>query len=138
MGLPSTYQLRNVSICVFACVVRRSARIGAFIHAQAVLEIKGKAWTSFWSFYPRTRIHTYFQAVLLSMEEEVGIVLDEGIVVNRHSLRRILRGPGDVEQLVRFIFVLTLLPGVCRVRFILLSTLTYTPSARRRVDCLRG
>jgi hypothetical protein len=51
------------------------------------------------------------------MEEDVGIVLDEGVIINRHSMRRILRGPGDVEPLVRFIFVLSLLPGVCRVRF---------------------
>jgi hypothetical protein len=71
------------------------------------------------------------------MEEDVGIVLDEGVIINRHSMRRILRGPGDVEPLVRFIFVLSLLPGVCRVRFILLLTLTYTPSARRRVHRLR-
>jgi hypothetical protein len=51
------------------------------------------------------------------MEEDVGIVLDEGVIINRHSMRRILRGPGDVEPLVRFSFVLSLLPSVCRVRF---------------------
>ena len=35
-----------------------------------------------------------------SMEEDVGIVLEEGVVINRHSMRRILRGPVDVEILV--------------------------------------
>ena len=35
------------------------------------------------------------QAVLESLEEDLGIVLEGGITVNRHSMRRILRGPLD-------------------------------------------
>merc|ERR1712100_529003 len=37
------------------------------------------------------------EAVLESLEEDLGIVLDGGIYVNKHSMRRILRGPLDVE-----------------------------------------
>ena len=40
------------------------------------------------------------QAVLESLEEDLGIVLEGGITVNRHSMRRILRGPlaADLES----------------------------------------
>ena len=37
------------------------------------------------------------EAVLESLEEDLGIVMDGGIYVNKHSMRRILRGPLEVE-----------------------------------------
>lgn len=39
------------------------------------------------------------EAVLESMEEDTGIVLEGGVVINRHSMRRILRGPRDMEAM---------------------------------------
>ena len=39
------------------------------------------------------------EAVLESLKEEPGIVFEEGIYINKHSMRRILRGPAEVESL---------------------------------------
>jgi hypothetical protein len=68
------------------------------------------------------------EAVLASMEEDVGIVLEEGVIVNRHSLRRILRGPADVEMIVRTIFVFLMPPlpvAICCLQFSLQLMFTY-------------
>jgi hypothetical protein len=78
--------------------------------------------------HAHTRVHTYEQAVLASMEEDVGIVLEEGVIVNRHSLRRILRGPADVEMIVRTIFVFLMPPlpvAICCLQFSLQLMFTY-------------
>jgi len=40
------------------------------------------------------------EAVLESMEEDIGIVLEGGLHINKHSMRRILRGPLDVETVM--------------------------------------
>lgn len=61
------------------------------------------------------------------MEEDVGIVLDEGVVINRHSIRRILRGPGDLEKIVRFILIFVLVTsGLSRALHLAVNTHVHT------------